>query len=49
MQYFVEHLTVVNKQHSHIAVFLVQLGKGSVECNRDWRGMQIGVGLGVLG
>ena len=26
---------MVNEQHSHIGVPFVQVGKGSVECNRD--------------
>ena len=43
------------EQHSHICVPFIQVGKGSVECNRDcimwicWGGMQIGVGPGCLG
>ena len=33
--YGVECRTVVNEQHSHIGVPFVQVGEGSVECNRD--------------
>ena len=42
--YGVERCAVVNEQHSDIAVPLVQVGEGSVECNRNcvicWGGMQ---------
>ena len=34
--YVVECLAVLNEQHSHVGVPFVQVGKGSVECNRDY-------------
>ena len=33
---FLERRAVVDEQHSHIVVLLVQVGEGSVECNRDY-------------